>query len=265
MSELPTDTTLGVVERIKQLREEQIRSGELLITPFATFHFPYLSSPKFLDSVNKDALLALDLPTITITAAKQAIEDLKIKQPITITTLIPESEEKWHIIPSLGIGGRAFSSTKIKLYFDPEYSAVIESLSQQGARQVAHEINHAARFQDNKIGNSLLDAMTTEGLATYYEEQWGGQYLATPWGNALRPRQVVDEWQKAQSELEKSDYDYNGWFFGRNSGHPQWTGYSLGTAIVNEYFRRHPKNKMAKVVRKDSREILKDSGFNPTF
>jgi uncharacterized protein YjaZ len=264
MSELPTEPLPDVVERIKQLQQAKIQTGELIITPFATFHFPYLSSPKFLDSVSKDTILALDLPTITTTAAKQALEDLKVKQPVIITTLIPEDEEKWHIIPSLGIGGRAFSSTEIRLYFDPEHPAVVESLSQQGARQVAHEINHTARFQGNKIGNSLLDAIITEGLATYYEERWEGEYLAMPWGNALTPAQIVNEWQKAKSELEKSNYDYRGWFFGRNSGHPQWTGYSLGTAIVNEYFKKHPKDKMAKVVRKNSREILKDSGFNPT-
>jgi len=263
MSELPTNPLSGAVERITQLQQAQIRTGELVITPFATFHFPYLRSPKFLDSASKDAINQLDIPGLTVQAAKQAIVDLGIKQNVDFTTVIPEDEERWKIIPSLGIGGSAFFN-EIRLYFDPEHPNVVESLRTWKAREVPHELNHVARYQANKIGSSLLDIMVTEGLATYYEEQWGGEYLATPWGNALTPEQTVVEWQKAQSELGKSDYDYDEWFFGRNAAHPQWTGYTLGRMIVSEYFKKHPKEKMKKVVRKNSREILKKSGFNPT-
>ena len=112
------------------------------------------------------------------------------------------------------------------------------------------------------MGKTLLDAMISEGLATYYEEHWNGEYTESKWGHALNRAQLQDEWHQAQHELNSVSYNYQDWFFGTGVNHPVWTGYSLGTAIIQAYFQRHAGAKMAEVVKMPSKKILKESGYN---
>jgi hypothetical protein len=119
MSEPSKEIPIGVVEIIKRLEQEQMNRGELIYSPHATFYFPYLNSPIFLNSPNKDGINQLDIGNVTVTTAEAAIIELGIKQNVRITTLIPEGEEKKLIIPSLAIGGRAISKAEVRLYLDP--------------------------------------------------------------------------------------------------------------------------------------------------
>lgn len=262
-NETPSHRPQSVIERARELEQERIKNREVIHTPIADFSFPFLRDSRFLNSPNRDAISKLDLQTLTVDGVIDAMRDLRIKPKITVTTLIPEEDEENYIIPSLGIGGRAFSAKEVRLYFDSHHPKTLDSLRIWKKRQIAHELNHVARFQANKVGHTLLNGIITEGLATYYEEHWENEYLPTPWGNALTQDQIAAKWQEAKSELDKQDFDYGAWFFGKNGKHPVWTGYSLGTAIVNEYFRTHPDEKMVTLVRKPAKDILKASGFNP--
>lgn len=263
-NETPTQKPQGVVERIRELEQERIKNREVIHTPIADFSFPFLRDPRFLNSTNRDAISRLDLQTLTVDTTIDAMRDLRIKPKINVTTLIPEEGEEDDIIPSLGIGGKTFSAKEVKLYLDPQHPKIEESIKIWKKRQIAHELNHAARFQANRVGNTLLNGIITEGLATYYEEHWGNEYLATPWGNALSQDQIAAKWHEAIPELNRQDFDYGAWFFGKNGRHSVWTGYSLGTAIVNEYLRTHPDEKMVALVRKTAKDILRGSGLNGT-
>lgn len=248
-----------VVGRISEIQQKQRESGELVKTPNAIFKFPYLSDEKFLNSPVKDKVQALNLPETTITAAYKAIEDLGIESRLMVTTLIPKGKEKGYIIPSQGIGGRAIFPSEARFYFDPSHPAVFGSLRIWGARRVGHELTHIARYQANKRGETLLDALISEGLATYYEKHWGGEYLSTPWGHALNEQQLGQEWKKAQHVLGSRNFVHDSWFFGTHDKHPVWTGYSLGTKIVNGYFQEHPEAQMQQLVKMNSTQILRDS------
>jgi len=47
---------------------------------------------------------------------------------------------------------------------------------------------------------------------------------------------------KARKEFGNEDYDYRKWFFGVGGNDiPQWTGYSIGFAIVGEYMQKTDK------------------------
>lgn len=249
----------SVVERINQ----KLLSGELYETPIATFHFRYLTDPRYTgaDPGVKTTLEQLDIPRLTVTETEKTVKDLKIKKGFTATTLIPTTEETEHIIPSLGIGGRAVSPTEVRYYFDPTHLRVVESLRLWKDRQIAHEMNHVARMQANKRGNTLLDAFLSEGLATYYEEHWGGTYQQTPWGHVLPQEKLNKIWRLAQLALFSRTYNYREWFFGQNGTYPVWTGYTLGTAIVDQYMVKHPRMSMSRLVQMQSTEILKQSGF----
>ena len=252
-----------MIDRVHKLQRKLNESEELIKTPLATYHNPYLRDPRYLNSPLLDEISRLKLPELTRTEVEGVTEDLRLKGPLTIRRLIPtEDEAKFIIIPSLGIGGRAISDHEARLYFDPLNTHVVESLSYWAGREIAHELNHLTRWQAKIRGKTLLDAFIFEGLATVYEEHYGNRYQPTLWGQALSKEQIVSEWQKAQQELDSTDYDREDWFFGRHHGHPLWTGYALGTAIVQSYSDRHPDESMSQLVRKTSATILRKSGFS---
>lgn len=251
----------GMWKKIKQLEKEEFERGEIVKVPNAIFHFPFLQNASFLNSPNKSVLVSLAGPENTVHHAQEVIQDLEIKKSVIITREIPTGYKRRNIIPFLGIGGRALSDTEVELYFDPNHANVVESLSSWSGRQIAHELNHVARWQAHAMKKTLLDAIISEGLATYYEERWGGKYLETKWGHALNQTQTQGEWQRAQKELDFANYNYGDWFFGSDKGHPLYSGYSIGTTIVGDYFKRNPRQKMADVVKIPSKKVLKKSGF----
>lgn len=256
-SELPS-----VVNVISKKLQKQRDNGELLETPFAIFKYTYLSDERFIQSPLKNQIFELKIPERTLEATSQAVKELNIKNQITITTALPGDEQETHyIIPSLGIGGRAISPTEVGLYFDLLNPNVIDSLKTWKSRQIAHELNHIARFQAKKRGVTLLDAIISEGLATYYEDHWGGEYLSTPWGHKLSEKELKIEWTKAQLVYNDIKYNHGAWFFGRGNEHPVWTGYSLGTRMAELFFQRHPMIPMRDTVKMGSLHIAKESGF----
>lgn len=261
LTELNSETR--VIERIKQLQKQKIKNGELVETPIATYHFPFLNDERFLTSPNKNELKELLSTPNTLSVSQEAIKYLDIRDKVEIIRLIPDEEHRAVIIPGLGIGGRASLTNEVKLYFLPNDPNILESLAKWNSRQIVHELTHVARRQSVKKENSLLEAMIDEGLATYYEEHWRDKYVQTPWGHALTQEQLKKEWAKAQDEMSISlnSQKHGEWFFGINNVHPRWSGYSLGNAIINTYFQNHPHAEMAEVVKIVSKDILKDSNF----
>lgn len=255
----------SVIDRINEREQQQIQTGELRETSFGTFHFPYLSDPRYLnaDPQLKIAIDQLNLPDITVIETEKVVKDLKIKEKVRVITIIPDSTEMRLIIPSLGIGGRAPSSEEVRLYHDLNNPNVIESLAKLRKREIAHEFNHVARFQAGKIGSTLLDAIVSEGLATYYQEHWDNTYQKTPWGHALDENELTREWTLAKAELHSNRYNHREWFIDREGKqHPLHTGYALGTAIVEKLMSKYPQIPMSQLVRTPSMKILKRSGYS---
>lgn len=241
------------------IEKQRIISGEIIENGVATYKFEYLSDSIFQNSSIKEDILKLDLPGTTIATATKVIEDLKITQPVTISSCIPGKEEMNYIIPMLGIGGRTFSPSKIRLYFYPENPDVLPSIEKYRNPQIAHELVHVARKLSGQKNETLLDKIINEGLATYYEENWKNS-TQTPWGNALNPEQEMNEWKSAKSQLNLPASE--DWFYGNSKKHPVWTGYTLGNLIVKSYFKNHPEQKIRDIANTSSRRILEESGYH---
>jgi hypothetical protein len=231
-----------------------------VITSFGSFNFAFLDSPTYQNSPARAEIDKLNLPDLFVRTAEKAVKELAIDKPVSVTVMIPSPEDESFIIPSLGIGAYTFYNDKIVFQFDPAHPDIVANLKKWQGGQIGHELNHWARG-DFYGEETLLNALIFEGLATVYEESWGGEKIQTPWGHALTPEQLKAEWQKAKTELDSTDFDYQDWFFGKSEGHPNWTGYTLGTAIVKAYLYLHPNTSMKELVRKPSTEILRESKF----
>ncbi len=243
------------------------KKGQETKTPQDNFDFSYQDSPIYLNSSARGEIEKINLPKLFTSTAEKVTKDLEISTPLIISVEAAITAKEGLIIDELGIGAYAnlYSKTpQILFLFDPSRSDIAANLIKWEARQIAHELNHVARWNSYGEG-ALLDALIFEGLAVNYEENWGGEKQETLWGHVfdLEPKQLEIEWQKAQKELNSTlaPDNYRDWFFGENKGHPRWTGYTLGTAIVKSYLDRHPNEPMRETVKKASEEILEKSGF----
>lgn len=156
------------------------------------------------------------------------------------------------------IGGRSTSASTIFIYFDTGCSDLDMIIEEKLPAVLAHEYHHACRWKTVGYGNTLGEALVTEGLADHFSLQVfkGG---VPKWCCALTESEIKTWLKKASKELENKDYDHIAWFFGDNKTFPGWVGYSLGYFIVEKYLRRFPPLTAADLVDTDAKEILAES------
>jgi uncharacterized protein YjaZ len=159
-------------------------------------------------------------------------------------------------IPEYGIGGYTPNAHNIFISLDPKHPKFISSLKIELPRTLAHELHHTIRWIDPGYGQTLGEALVTEGLAANFElEVFKGK--PNMWDVAVQGKKLQQLQARATRELHSSKYNHNDWFFGSERRHiPRWTGYALGYRIVHEYLRNDPKLKPSRLVAVQASEVL---------
>jgi hypothetical protein len=158
------------------------------------------------------------------------------------------------VIPEIGMVGYAPSATHFSLTFDSTNPHFAPSLADGTLRrQVAHEVHHCLRHAGPGYGQSLGEALVSEGLA--------GQFVnrlydtpPEPWEKALAPR---DAWRFLPDErtLGSSMYNHSAWFFG-TGGYPRWLGYTLGYLLAGRWRALEPEANGARLVNVTAAEVI---------
>ena len=88
------------------------------------------------------------------------------KIPISdIDVVVYDDQYGYNIIPELGIGGHTYSPNSVFIYLDPKFPNFLDTtIREELERTLAHEFNHAARWQTVGYGTTLLEAMISEGV-----------------------------------------------------------------------------------------------------
>lgn len=136
-------------------------------------------------------------------------------------------------IPEYGIGGNSPGPNHIYISFDPKS----EKITQQGLDETLfHEVHHCMRWRNPGYGETLGEAMITEGLACLYEEQNTGNV-------PIYAKVKLDEMQikLAHETIKSKDYDHSEWFFGTKEI-SRWFGYSYGYALCKEHSDKNNKS-----------------------
>jgi hypothetical protein len=174
----------------------------------------------------------------------------------------------YRTIPDVGIGG----------FTDPTTSAIHITMDQRspvGLRRLltvwlplslAHELHHSKRIIDGPgYGETLLEAMVTEGSAESFVADVFPDHPVIPWVQPLTPSEERRVWELATGILHTEDYDlrrHETWFFGKD-GLPRWAGYKIGYAIVQAYRKHHPDVSGADLATMPADEILEGSRYDP--
>lgn len=135
-------------------------------------------------------------------------------------------QSEFGTIPELGFGGFTASQHTIFCYLSAQLKEVDVKLL---SSILLHEMQHAKRYGSVGYGDTLGEAMITEGLACLLEEEYT---LKKPiYANAQVDSKTLS---KAKTELYAQDYDHDAWFYGMGDL-PRWAGYSIGYQLCKEY------------------------------
>lgn len=181
-----------------------------------------------------------------------AIKDRLSVKPVDVVA----AEYAEGAIPHLGVGGYCPSGSLVFVWFNSGFKDFDRTIRGHLPRTLAHELHHAARWQAVGYGQTLLEAVVTEGLASHFEmEVFGGK--PQRWDTALELRQVAKFMSVAEKEFHQKDYSHQDWFFGSAKRKiPRWAGYALGYHLVRSYLAKHPKQPASKLVSLPARKIL---------
>jgi len=123
-----------------------------------------------------------------------------------------------------------------------------------------HEIHHIARgyyAMLEKGKHVLLNTIFSEGLATAFEIEQVPSRLP---GYAKHNPLLIKTWlPRMAKEFLSTKYSYAEWFHGEKK--PDKLGYKIGKYLVDEIIKRNPSKTPTNLVRVDSKELLKMSGY----
>lgn len=144
-------------------------------------------------------------------------------------------------IPETGVGGYAPSADLLKIHIDPDFEGLEESIDTEIKSTLAHELHHCARWASIGYGNTLLEALVSEGLADHFDIEINGG-APKPWSTALAAAELEEVGKIAEKEFGNKEYSHPAWFFGADATHiPRWAGYSLGFVLVGKYLEETGK------------------------
>lgn len=141
------------------------------------------------------------------------------------------------VIPEIGICGISPASDRVLIAIDPLHPKVADSFEIEFMSMLGHELHHCARWAGPGYGDTLGEALVSEGLACGFESELRGGDVPF-YARALSPLQLEQAGIDAVPVLKSESYDHSAWFFG-TSAYPKHAGYSLGFHIVSRYIASH--------------------------
>ena len=153
----------------------------------------------------------------------------------------------FYAIPELGFGG--FCPAKDTVYINVDCTKK-ELEKKLLTSTFIHELHHAMRWRDPGYGETLGEALVTEGLACLAEQEFIG---AIPMYSKVKLSK--DIYVDAKKEASSKTYDHDGWFFGYSKTIPRWAGYTVGYEICKKYSNENNKT-ASQMLKIDAKEIL---------
>ncbi len=148
-------------------------------------------------------------------------------------------------------GGYGLSTIAILIYLDCSARDIRSVIARWLPAAIHHELAHIVRNAERGYGETLLETMVSEGVASYAEHVLNPP-LRIPYTQKIKGE---DRWlRQAQREFPKRRYDHSAWYFGTDRP-PRWIGYRLGYRIAEQFMRRYPGMQLAELVRLPAKKV----------
>ncbi len=139
------------------------------------------------------------------------------------------------VIPEIGLCGYSPNEDILYITVDPKNKNLHKNFNTEFLAALGHELHHCLRHKSIGYGETLSEALISEGLACHFESELR-RGKAPFYAKALKDEIIEDIWKKATVELDSSSYNHSEWFFGSlKRSIPNHAGYSLGFNKVSKY------------------------------
>ncbi|MCA3510818.1 MAG: peptidase [Rhodobacter sp.] len=136
------------------------------------------------------------------------------------------------------VGGACYEPGCIELTVDFSRNAALDTLREEILRTLCHEYHHAIRWDGPGYGDTLGEALVSEGLAQVFVHEVI-PCPPEPWEIMPPDLDLRKTCKRAYDGFDDADYAHDEWFFGSGSL-PNWTGYALGKALVARHLQTAP-------------------------
>lgn len=140
-------------------------------------------------------------------------------------------------IPRIGMSGVSPNKRHIYILLDPDHPKLDEAINKHIVETIPHEYHHTMRHRTVGFGESLFEALISEGLACHFAMEVCK--IDAPEYCVAYSEETIKEWiLTAELMWFNKEYDYYDWFVGRDK--PKNIGYAIGFSLVKDYLDKHP-------------------------
>lgn len=139
------------------------------------------------------------------------------------------------VIPELGLGAYTEQAHLVRIWLDPGHPNLAECFNASFAGLLAHELHHLVRMRGPGYGETLREALVSEGLACQFEREVTGRLPI--YGTELTP-EVSEAWLTRIAPFLDGPFSAN-WMFGSaEEGIERSFGYRLGSSLVRDWLQK---------------------------
>ncbi|MCX6780521.1 MAG: DUF2268 domain-containing putative Zn-dependent protease [Candidatus Magasanikbacteria bacterium] len=158
-------------------------------------------------------------------------------------------------VAHLGFGGYTPDANTVLISVNTDFEKLGETIETELIHTLLHEFHHAMRWRSVGYGDTLGEAIVTEGLGDQFDVELTGG-APQKWATALSAEELSKLFLRAKPLLGES-YEHAAWFFGSESEElPKWGGYALGWFVVGKYLEAHPEKHASDLHAVSAAEIL---------
>ncbi|MCU0493522.1 MAG: DUF2268 domain-containing protein [Chloroflexaceae bacterium] len=140
------------------------------------------------------------------------------------------------VILETGMTGYSRAADVLEITIDPNNTNLLHNFDTELLATLGHEFHHCLRHDGPGYGQTLGEALVSEGLACHFETELRGG-MAPFYARFLDQEASEAMWARALPELHNF-YNHRAWFFGSAEQNiPRFTGYSLGYNLVATYIK----------------------------
>jgi hypothetical protein len=192
-----------------------------------TVKFHLLDAYDEIPRADRDAVLA---------ALQSALPRVLERLPIDRVDVVVGYSDPFWTIPAYGIGGWSHGKGRVSITVAPDHPRFRDAeRGERLAAVLAHELHHIMRSRAGGYGETLGEALVSEGLAQCFEVEIGCP--PPPYAVAVTGEKLRAFAERARPLAAEKHYDHGAWFFGKwgDENFPKDGGYSLGYALVRAW------------------------------
>jgi len=240
------DKIINEVPFIKNIEYAGV-DKELLKDLFNRFVLDHNSNNQFFEINDKENEKALNISKETLMKLKPFSNSIKY-------IFIFPCFDRFTLESMNGLGGFCSSKNVILVFFNKNGKNWERYLKETICHEFAHSVSNFYKGGEFSVGGGLI----FEGLAEHFRENiLGGE--SAPYSKALSADEIKKYLNELKPKLNSMDLDFYMEVFYGTGKYPNWTGYSIGYYLVENYLNKKFQDEKVdwnKLLRENPKYIL---------